>query len=62
MNDELKKLKSLVRRFLELTEFVPLRPIDLNGTQEEAYELLAKLRAASRPSKKTAKNAGRKAG
>ncbi|NBW21874.1 MAG: hypothetical protein EBR82_79360 [Caulobacteraceae bacterium] len=53
--DELNELKRLVRRFLKVTACVPFRPCDLNGTQEEARDLLYELQDASRPSKKRSK-------
>jgi hypothetical protein len=52
MSDELKELKSLVRRFLKVTACVPFRPCDLNCTQDEAYRLLDKLHDASKARKK----------
>ena len=55
MSNELKELKAMVRRFLKVTACVPFRQIDLNCSQQEAYNLLDKLHSASRPSKKRSK-------
>jgi hypothetical protein len=51
MRDELKELKSLVRRFLKVTACVPFRTPDLCCTQDELQMLLDRMREASRPAK-----------
>jgi hypothetical protein len=53
--DELKELKSLLRRFLKVTAVVPFRTADLLCTQDECLALVDKLRAASRTTKRRSK-------
>lgn len=50
MSDELKRLKSLVRRFLKEIRYVPLRAVDCD--QFAVEELWVKLRDAAKPEKR----------
>lgn len=50
MNDKLKQLKSLVRRFLKKIRYVPLRAVDCD--QFAVEELCAKLRDATKPKRR----------
>jgi len=55
MSDELKSLKSLVRKFLKVTNGLPLRQVDMSPDRDDAYELLDRLYIATLPARKRRK-------